>query len=378
MSQPFSSVGRKVISALIMLLLLTVVRPAAALQIMESQAAILVERSTGRVLYEKNADVKMSIASTTKIMTAVVVLERGTLSDSVTISARASQVWGSEIKLKAGEKLPLEELLYGLLLESGNDAAIALAEHIGGSVEAFVELMNDKAAEIGAADTHFANPHGLDALEHYSTARDMALIARYALNDSVFARIVSTREKHITGGRYLGNTNELLSTLAGADGIKTGYTSGAGRCLVASATRNGLGLITVVLNSPTREKRALGSKKMLEWGFQNYQIHTLAEDGEEVVRIKVKKGQIPEIPLITSGSLRYPLTEYEYTYIQSEQHVPEQIIPPVRPGQTVGKLTYQVDGKVIAEIDLISPVGVQPKNYRDFFTQVLAFITKIL
>ena len=199
-------------------------------------ACVLMDADSGRVLYEKNGRQRMLIASTTKLMTALVALEQGTLTDVVTVTA-SHMAEGSSMYLRAGEKLTLEELLYGLLLCSGNDAALAVTECAGG-LEPFVALMNEKAAALGMADTHFANPNGLDDEEHYSTARDMAQLARAAVNEPTLLRMASTRQA-VIGGRTLTNHNKLLGRMEGCLGLKTGYTKAAGRTLVSCAEKNG-------------------------------------------------------------------------------------------------------------------------------------------
>lgn len=209
-------------------------------------SAILVDAGSGDVLYEQNADAKMLIASTTKIMTALVAIREGNLSDTVTVSKTAACTEGSAMYLGIGEELTLETLLYGLMLCSGNDAAVAVAEHVGGSVEGFVAMMNEAAEEIGLTSTSFANPNGLDHENHYSTARDMAILAGEAMKNATFRRIVSTKIVSI-GGRSMTNHNKLLSMAEGCIGLKTGYTRAAGRTLVSCAERSGHRLIAVTL-----------------------------------------------------------------------------------------------------------------------------------
>ena len=224
-------------------------------------AAILMDGDTGEVLYEKNPDRQMLIASTTKLMTALVALEQGTLTDVVTVTA-SHMAEGSSMYLRSGEKLTLEELLYGLLLCSGNDAALAVTECAGG-LEPFVALMNEKAAALGMADTHFANPNGLDDEEHYSTARDMAQLARAAVNEPTLLRMASTRQASI-GGRTLTNHNKLLGRMEGCLGLKTGYTKAAGRTLVSCAEKDGRRLVAVTLRDGDDWN---DHEALYRWGF---------------------------------------------------------------------------------------------------------------
>ena len=220
----------------------------AAKMLVPPQSAIVMEKESGRILYEINPRQKLPMASTTKIMTAIVALEKGNPADNVTISATAEGVEGSSMYIRQGEIMSLEELLYGLMLCSGNDAAVAIAEHVGGNIEQFVQMMNQKAQEIGALDTHFDNPNGLPSDSHYSTAYDMALITAYGLKNATFAKIVSTREMTISGYgkqyvRQLVNHNKLLRMYPDCIGVKTGFTKEAGRCLVSAAKRDGMTLI---------------------------------------------------------------------------------------------------------------------------------------
>ena len=238
-----------------------------------ARRGIVLDGTTGRVLWERAADERSLIASTTKIMTALVVCRQCNVLDRVRIPKEAVGIEGSSIYLKEGEVLTVQELLYGLMLHSGNDAATALAIYCGGTVEGFAELMNDKARELGMEGTHFSNPHGLDAPDHYSTARDLAILARYAMCDPIFRQTVSTRQVKI-GERYLTNHNKLLWRVEGANGVKTGYTKAAGRLLVSGAERNGRQLIAVTVDAPDdwNDHAAL-----LEEGFSRFTVKTLVE-----------------------------------------------------------------------------------------------------
>lgn len=238
-------------------------------------AAVLMDAETGEVLFERNADDPRPPASTTKILTALVILERGRLTDTVVVSQAAARVGGYRLGLRAGQRIVLADLLAAILIRSANDAAVAAAEHVGGSLSGFVDRMNAAARELGMRYSHFANPHGLDEPDHFTTARDMALLTRAALEHPAFARLVRTREATLTiwqGGRRglrprprtVQSHNKLLGRLEGADGVKTGYTDAAGQCLVASASRNGQRMIAVLLNDPYRWADAA---TLLEFGF---------------------------------------------------------------------------------------------------------------
>ena len=236
-----------------------------------AQKACVMDAVSGRLLLEKNADSQSLIASTTKIMTALVVCEQCNVLDRMRIPREAVGIEGSSMYLQEGEVLTIQELLYGLMLRSGNDAAVALAIYCGGTVEGFAELMNDKARSLGLRNTHFVNPNGLDAPGHYSTARDLAILAAYAMENPVFYKTVSAKNIRI-GDRYLTNHNKLLWQVEGADGVKTGYTKAAGRILVSSAARNGRRIVAVTIDDPDDWK---DHAALLEAGFFRYQVRQI-------------------------------------------------------------------------------------------------------
>lgn len=328
----------------------------------DAHSAIVMDMESGRVLFEKNAYSKRPMASTTKIMTAIVAIENGKLDDIVEVSEKAASIWGSKIHLKKGQKISLKELLYGLMLRSGNDAAIAIAEHIGGSEEKFLQMMNDKARQIGALNTNFKTPHGLDEEEHYTTAYDLALITRYALQNPLFSTIVSTRNAYVNG-RSVNNTNEMLSVYKGADGVKTGFTGKAGRCLVTSATRQGVRYISVVLNCPTRAKRAMSSKLILDYAFNNYTRHVLAAKDEIVAEVNVIKGMEDKVKIKTCNSLILPLTQGEITELKENIYIPQQLRAPVAKGQIIGRIEYVSQGKILGSVFLETQNEVNNKDF---------------
>lgn len=247
-----------------------------------AEGAVLIDVDSGRILFEKNSENRMDIASLTKIMTAIIAIEYGDLNSLVTTSDNAFGVEGSSIYLKKGERILLEDILYGLMLRSGNDAAVAIAEHIGGSLEGFIHLMNEKAAYLGMNNTHFTNPHGLDDDNHYSTSKDMALLTAYALKNPKFKEIVSTKIKTVPiedeeWNRKWYNKNKLLYRYQWADGVKTGYTKIAKRCLASSATNKGYQLAVITLNAPDDWNDHI---KLFEYGFNNYEKVHLIDEGE--------------------------------------------------------------------------------------------------
>ena len=272
-----------------------------------AKKAILLDAATGRILYEKRADEKSLIASTTKIMTALIICEQCNVLDRMAIPKEAVGIEGSSIYLKEGEVLSLQELLYGMMLHSGNDAATALAIYCGGTVEGFASLMNDKARMLKLSDTHFVNPHGLDAPDHYSTARDLAILASYAMDNPIFAKTVSSKTVTI-GHRALTNHNKLLWRLEGAEGVKTGYTKAAGRILVSSAHRQGRRLVAVTIEDGNdwADHAAL-----YEEGFRNYHITKIISQGQDLGTLQVFGGAEQEVTVKASEDFSYALSPEE-------------------------------------------------------------------
>lgn len=345
--------------------------------VVNALAAIVVEESTGRILFARNAAQKRSIASTTKIMTALVALENGDLEDAVTISKRAAAIGGSTAGLQAGEKYTLRELLFVMLMISGNDAAIAVAEHVGGTVEHFAEMMNKKAKSIGAVNSNFVTPHGLDRENQYSTASDLAVITIEALRNPVFAEIVSTTNTSISG-IHLYNTNELLGSCPGVDGVKTGYTGKAGRCLVTTARRGNMRLISVVLGSPTRNARASASRAMLEYCFNNFRMHRLLQSGEIYARVPVYRGIGQTIELRADQDIEVPLSELEVDLLAARSSVPEVLNAPVYAGMDTGFVEYEVNGEVVGRSMLKTSINIRKKNYSDYLNEVLHSWSKMM
>lgn len=315
-------------------------------QAISAQKAVLMDATTGRILYEKNADSKSLIASTTKIMTALIVCEQCNVLDRVRIPKEAVGIEGSSIYLKAGEVLTIQELLYGLMLHSGNDAAVALAIYCGGTIDGFAALMNDKARQLGMVGTHFANPNGLDHPEHYSTAKDLAILAAYAMNNPIFARTVSTKTVAVAN-RTLRNHNKLLWLVEGADGVKTGYTKAAGRILVSSAVRQGRRLIAVTINAPDDWA---DHRQLLENGFTNYEIRSIITKGQTIATKELVSGDTSTVNLIAAE-------DFSYALMADEQ--PQIVVPgldfayaPVVQGQKAGTAYICIGEQVIGTIPL--------------------------
>ncbi|HHU63229.1 MAG TPA: D-alanyl-D-alanine carboxypeptidase [Clostridiales bacterium] len=330
-----------------------------------AQAAIVMEAGTNRVLYEKNIHKRLANASTTKILTAIIAIEHGKLSDMVRSSANAAKVGGSSIWLTEGEILSMEELLYGLMLNSGNDAAVAIAEHISGSVEGFAALMNKKAREIGAINSNFVNPHGLPDDNHYTTAYDLALIASYAMKNPIFRKIVSTEKRRISWpghewDRILINKNKLLSQYQGANGIKTGYTKKAGRCLVAAAQRNNMQLISVVLNcQPMFEESIV----LLDHAFDRFKPQPIIKKDRVLKQVKIEKGEEKNVQLVADKDIILPLAPGEINHVRVFIDYPKYILAPVHRGKQYGTIKVKLHNKDIASCALVAQRDIREKSF---------------
>jgi len=332
---------------------------------------IVMDSQSGRILFERNSRNVVPMASTTKIMTAIIAIENCNLNDIVTVSKRASSIHGSTVGLKYGQKITMEELLYGLMLRSGNDCAIAIAEHISGSVEKFAELMNSKAFDIGAFNTHFSTPHGLDSDGHFTTAYDLALITRYAFNSPVFSRIVGSKEvtiKGYNGEKTFRNTNKLLWMMDGADGVKTGFTGKAGKCLVSSTTRDDRRIICVTLDSHDRWN---DSKNLIEYGFKKYNNNLIIQSSDFICNIPVTNGKKTYIKAGFENSFTIPLSDEEKNNIIYKKHIPPSIEAPIYKNQQIGKLVLYHNNKEILSIPYKAMEDVEPSEIKGFIDRIL-------
>ena len=323
-------------------------------------AVVLIEAESGRVLYEQHAHTKMPMASTTKIMTALVVLEQCELQTTICVDERAVGVEGSSVYLYAGERLTIEQLLYALMLSSANDAAAALAYEAAGSIEGFAALMNQKATEIGVQNTHFANPHGLDADGHYTTDYDLAVITAYALQNEDFLRIVSTKKKVIPlreqqGARVLRNHNKLLVSLEGCIGVKTGFTKKSGRCLVSAAEREGVRLVCVTLDCPDDWRT---HTELHEIGFASYERVMLTPGTTYLTSLPVVGGTQNEMYLQTGTDVFVTLPRNRDEIICTV-YAPHFLYAPVKGGEQIGQVVWTLDGEMIAQAPLFAAYSVQ-------------------
>lgn len=334
---------KKIICALLLTVLCMPVSGA-----LSARSAVVMDADTGEVLFSYNADERLPMASTTKIMTALVALGEGNLDRTYTVKAEYAQVEGSSMYLQEGETLTLRDTLYGLMLSSGNDAAVAIAGECGG-YDAFIQKMNDKASELGLTDTHFANPNGLPADDHYTTAHELAIITAAALRDPVFRQIVST-QSYTVGARTLTNHNRLLSSYEGAIGVKTGYTRAAGRCLVSAAERNGRTLIAVTLNDADdwNDHAAL-----LDEGFAQYEPVMLHEAGDEITTLRVFGGDVDSVPLVAQNTVTAYLLPGEREKIQAVRYGDKICYAPVVQTAHAGQIEYRLGDAVLARDTLV-------------------------
>lgn len=356
---------------------------------LDSRIAVIYDRKTNRVLFGKQENKKSAMASTTKIMTCIVVLENAKLSDEVTISAKSAGTGGSRLKLKKGDKITVLNLLYGLMLRSGNDAAVALAEHVGGSIEGFAELMNKKAEELGLKNTHFVTPHGLDDPEHYTTALELAKLTDYALENEMFSKIVNTKSCAISINNNIteiANTNELLGVLTGVNGVKTGFTNNAGRCLVTSVNRNDMNIITVVLGADTKKIRTSDSIKLIEYAYKNYKEVNLEKIiNEKFVKwkeinekqIQIIKGKSNNIELVLDEIANKTLTikEGDSDKLNIEINCLCLLEAPVKQNEIIGQLRLTLGEEVIETINIKNRKEIKRKDSMDYLRLFLKEMT---
>lgn len=348
-----------------------------------SRRYIVYDRISKSMIIGKNEDIKSAMASTTKIMTTIVILEKADLNEKVTVSAKAGGTGGSRLGLKRGDKASVRDLLYGLMLRSGNDAAVALAEHVGGSVKGFAELMNEKAIELGLTNTHFVTPHGLDDANHYTTALELAKLTDYAMDNETFAKIVGTKSTTIyinNQSRQINNTNELLGVLNGVVGVKTGFTNNAGRCLVTETKRNNMDIITIVLGADTKKDRTKDSVNLIEYTFSRYKMYNLEEQiikefnkwkniNEKRILIIKGKTSNPKLALGAIEKATIPICDNDK--IEYSINALTEIEAPVEQWNVMGTLTVKLNGEILENIDIVNVNEVQKRDWKDYFKIVL-------
>ena len=348
---------------------------------LSAQSAVVIDANSGRVLFSCNAHRKMGMASTTKIITAITALENSDINSVATVSPNAYGVEGSSMYLVLGEKLTLEELLWGLMLVSGNDAATAVAEHVSGSVEKFAELMNSTAQKIGATHSNFTNPHGLSDDNHYTTAQDLAKITAYALKNPKFREIVSTRTKSIPWkdhdyNRHLVNHNKFLTMYDGCIGVKTGFTKATGRCLVTAVEKDGMCLVCVTLNAPDDWN---DHKTLYDNAFSEYIPHTVKTADEYIATAKIKSGTSDTVTLTTKQDVIIPVKTGEENKITTKVIPFEDLQAPVRKGDILGTLVIEIGGQPTGEFPVVAAEDVELKNilFRPASGSLWASLTRV-
>ena len=350
-----------------------------------SRYAIVLDRNNKTIIYGKNENTKTKMASTTKIMTSLIVIENTNLNDIVEISGKAAGTGGSRLKMSKGDKITVKDLLYGLMLRSGNDAAVALAEYVGESIEGFALLMNKKAKELGLENTNFVTPHGLDSEEHYTTPYELAILTDYALKNEIFANIVNTKICTINVNGYsrtISNTNELLGNLNGVYGVKTGFTNGAGRCLVTSIKRGNLDVICIVLGADTKRIRTTDSINLIEYTFKNFQkVDIKSKIEEEFNNWKNINSGRASIEKGIKNGIDLKLDEYNlesYTIKNNTEYLFNirinadlDLIAPLQENIKIGELKFLYGEEVILNIPILTKEEVRKKNIADYMVEII-------
>ncbi|MCD8048656.1 MAG: D-alanyl-D-alanine carboxypeptidase [Clostridia bacterium] len=338
------------------------------------KSAILVDCDSGKVLYEENADEQLAPASVTKVMTMLLIMEaieRGEIGYDtvVTASERAKSMGGSTIYLDTGEQMSVDDLLKGIAVASGNDACVAMAEHLSGSVEAFVDVMNNRAAELGMVNTHFVTCNGLDADGHYSSARDIAIMSRELLKHEDILRYTGIWMDSLRDGKFqLANTNKLIRYYDGATGLKTGSTSKAGNCISATAERNGTRLCAVVLGSPNSKARFAAASTLLNYGFENY-TSVGSSAGEAAGVVKVKKGESENVTCVLEEACRATVEKGAAGVVETEIELAEEAEAPIGKGEKMGVMKLILNGEVIAEADIVAGEDVHRVSFGKMYIE---------
>lgn len=349
------------------------------------ESALLLEVSTGKVVYEKNADKKLAPASMTKVMSMLLIMEAidsGKLSfeDEVIISDTASSMGGSQIFLQTGEKYKVQELLKGIAIASGNDAVVAMAEKVSGSVSAFVDAMNNKATALGLKNTHFDNPHGLESENHYTTARDMSVMARELLKHEKILEFTSIYEDYLKkpdgSSVWLVNTNRLVRFYEGVDGLKTGFTNQAGYCITTTAKRGNMRLLSVVMNAETSDLRSKDTVNMLNYGFNTYKLDILIPKDKDLGEQKIEKGNVTSTKLYIEQDVtilsKVTDDKEEFTY----NLITDDLKAPIFAGEVVGSLeVIDKNGNIVKEVDVVVKEEIKKASILDLFTRVFQAIT---
>ncbi|MFX3625576.1 MAG: D-alanyl-D-alanine carboxypeptidase family protein [Ectobacillus sp.] len=349
-------------------------------------SAVLVEQDTGKTLFEKNSNEKLPPASMTKIMTMLLIMEqieagKLKLNEKVRTSEYAASMGGSQIFLEPGEEMTVDEMLKGIAIASGNDASVAMAEHIAGSEEAFVKMMNTRAKELGLKNTHFQNPTGLPAKKHYSTAYDMAVIARELMKYPLIRQYTGKYEDYLRENTdkkfWLVNTNKLVRFYPGVDGVKTGFTTEARYCLTASAQKNGMRVIAVVMGSPTSKERNAQVTKLLDYAFNQYTIKQLYKKNQPITAVKVSRGKKTVVNLVAADNISLLLKKGESTdKVQKEIVMEDKVKAPVKKGDALGTLIIKNGNKIISKQTLVAGEDVTEAGWWELFKRSFSIFSK--
>ena len=357
-----------------------------------SRSCIVYDRNSHMILYGKNETKKVKMASTTKIMTSLIIIENCNLSETIEVSQKAAGTGGSRLGLKTGDKITIKDLLYGLMLCSGNDAAVALAEYAGGDIQGFAELMNNKAHELGLTNTHYESPHGLDSDGHYTTAYELAVLSDYALKNETFAKIVGTKNYTVTINGYpknLSNTNELLGYLNGVYGVKTGFTNGANRCLVTACKRNDMDIICVVLGADTKKFRTQDTIKLIEYAFKNFTYIDANElainsfnnwKNENLKYIDINKSSSTsfDFEVRTCENSILSINKNDINNIKTTISITPYLEAPISSNMVIGNLSIDLNNKTLITLDIININYINRKDIPYYLNYFLSNYSKIL
>lgn len=344
-----------------------------------AKSAIMIEESTGKVLFENNADERRAPASMTKVMTLLLIMEqiesgKIKLTDKVSISENASSMGGSQVFLEAGTEITVDELIKAICIASGNDAAVAMAEFIGGSIENFVKMMNEKAKSLGMNNTNYENPHGLDSENHYTSARDMAIVSKELVKHKKVLEYSSTYEEYLKKpdgtSTWMVNTNKLIRYYSGLDGLKTGFTETAGYCLTATALKNDMRLITVVMGEESSEVRNKETVELLNYGFANYKKKTIVTKNSDLGTIRVKNGNVEYVKLKLIEDAVDLTSNQEESKYDHKINV-KDVKAPIKVGNVVGSLDLYKDGKKISSFNITVLEDVEKANIWDYYKRNL-------
>ncbi|HEU4964104.1 MAG TPA: D-alanyl-D-alanine carboxypeptidase family protein [Bacilli bacterium] len=351
----------------------------------EARSAVLMDAATGTILFDKNSNEKLPPASVTKVMTMLLIMEavdngKVKWNDKIRTSEYAASMGGSQIFLEPGEEMTLSEMFKGIAVASANDGAVAVAEHLAGSEEAFVEMMNERAKQLGATHTHFSNVNGLPTENHYTTAHDIALMSRELLKHEAVTKYTSIYEDHLRKSSekpfWLVNTNKLVKFYSGMDGLKTGYTTEAKYCLSATAKRNGFRVIAVVMGEPTSPKRNAEISQMMDYAFANYKSDVFFKAGDTVDKILIDKGEVRELPMVAGDTVGVLMKKGEKKEGYQREIVFNDVQAPIKKGQVIGQILVKKEGKVVAKTDLVAPRDVNEASMWELFKRtVISWMT---